>query len=643
MADAVNSLFTWDPQSPPASFTYDGRPSAVLLPAWERAETQEQSAGGQTRHYSFMDPETRLSVTAHVRSFDEHPAVEWVLEFANHGADDTPIIENILPLDHSWSRAAEESVFVHYANGSTCQMDDFLPATADLEPGASIALSPDGGRSSDGVIPFFNLQWPEGGVVLGIGWSGQWAAKFDRGEDAARVCAGLERTHLRLRPGERIRTPRILLVQWTGEDAIAGNNWLRRLLLSNYCPKTDGRNNLPPVAHMTMSTFHSTGVTSEAAEMDALTRAASLGVEAFWVDACWYGETEKWYEEIGNWFVRTEAFPRGLRPLSAAAQNAGMQFVLWVEPERVHRGTKIEREHPEYLLRSDHDANNALFNLGLPEARGYLTDLVSEIIADSGVDIYRQDFNMTPLPYWRAADADDRVGMAETRYIEGLYAMWDELLRRHPGLAIDNCASGGRRIDLETTSRSFPLWRSDFSDVGGPGHGRGLQLGDQSQTIGLSRWVPLHSASVWTFTPYDFRSAMSTGVVLYCDIRVEDFPAEDARRAIAELQRLRPYFLGDFYPILPLTLSPEDWCAYQYDRPDRGEGCAVFLRRHESPSSTVNVRLEGIDAQAEYEFGTTNTFEEPARERIRGSELAELEITIPDQPGSVLLEYRRVG
>jgi hypothetical protein len=67
-----------------------------------------------------------------------------------------------------------------------------------------------------------------------------------------------------------------------------------------------------------------------------------------------------------------------------------------------------------------------------------------------------------PLPYWRANDAPDRQGMAEIRHVEGLYEFWNDLLRRHPGLVIDNCASGGRRIDLETISRSIPLWRSDW-------------------------------------------------------------------------------------------------------------------------------------------------------------------------------------
>jgi len=42
-------------------------------------------------------------------------------------------------------------------------------------------------------------------------------------------------------------------------------------------------------------------------------------------------------------------------------------------------------------------------------------------------------------------DTPDRQGMTEIRYVEGLYEMWDELRAKHPGLLIDNCASGGRR------------------------------------------------------------------------------------------------------------------------------------------------------------------------------------------------------
>jgi len=60
---------------------------------------------------------------------------------------------------------------------------------------------------------------------------------------------------------------------------------------------------------------------------------------------------------------------------------------------------------------------------------------------------------------------------------------WDELRRRHPGMLIDNCASGGRRLDVESLRRSVPLWRSDY---------RFRDDRHQGMTYGLSFWIPYH-------------------------------------------------------------------------------------------------------------------------------------------------------
>ena len=58
--------------------------------------------------------------------------------------------------------------------------------------------------------------------MLAVGWSGQWSASFAHERGAIRVRAGMELTRLRLYPGERIRTPRILLLFWEGSDHWAG-------------------------------------------------------------------------------------------------------------------------------------------------------------------------------------------------------------------------------------------------------------------------------------------------------------------------------------------------------------------------------------------------------------------------------------
>ncbi len=80
------------------------------------------------------------------------------------------------------------------------------------------------------------------------------------------------------------------------------------------------------------------------------------------------------------------------------------------------------------------------------------------------------------------------------------------MLRRHPHLLIDNCASGGRRIDLETMSRSVPLWRTDFP---------GDPLGKQCHTYGLSFWVPLNGTGAVNpahDSDYALRSSLSSAL-----------------------------------------------------------------------------------------------------------------------------------
>lgn len=653
---------------PQISFNYAGRSSGDFLAGWQRQVTTEKAPDGSLTHVALIDPDTGLQVTIHSRRFDDFPAIDWFVELENRGAQDTPLLADILPLDISTPIPPQERLRLHYANGSSCRMDDFLPSTMDLLPNSQNSLAPFGGRSSNGVLPFMNLQRSGCGLLLAVGWSGQWAARFERTMDSLRLAAGMERTHLRLHPGEKIRTPRILALQWEGTQAEKGNNLLRRLLIGYYLPRLDGKLVMPPTAQCLQFYFYLTGKAGEQLEMTALPKTAALGAEAYWIDACWYGGQGEWWQEVGSWVVNRQKYPRGLKPISDAAHQAGMQFVLWFEPERVRPHSLLHQEHPEYLLTSDKDPTNLLLNLGLPEARQYITDLISGLIAENGVDIYRQDFNFDPLPYWQAADTPDRIGMAEICYVQGHYALWDELRRRHPKLWIDNCASGGRRIDLETLSRSLPLWPSDFSDTIGLRSGLGLHVGAQCINAGLARWVPLFGGGVWNFTPYSTRSQIIGGFTFGCHIDHQDFPDDEttaivnpndvmakgktllnddfptaeAQAAIAEWKSIRPFFLGDFYLLLPLTVSYHDWCAWQLHREDLQAGIAMFFRRHRSPFSSMEVELRCVDPDGRYDVSLSAGYQEAPHTRMSGRELARLSIAIAEAPGSLLLRYARI-
>jgi len=620
----------------PFSFVYGGKASAELLPNWKRSLVKLPAKDGRETHaVTWADPATGLEVTAEVTLFDQFPAVEALLRFRNTGQADTPILEKVLPLDLHVQVPDKGEVVLHHAHGSTCTATDFLPVDQPLPPKAAVDLAPAGGRSSNGRLPFFNLEWPGGGMVGAIGWSGQWALRVARDETGGvLVQSGQQTTLLKLHPGESIRTPRILLLLWQGDDRFAGHNAFRRLLMAHYLPRVNGELVTPPITQNTWFVFGEGNKVTEANQLEAIAAMAPLGVEVYWLDAGWF--EGGWPSGVGSWVPRADAFPRGLRPLSDAAHKLGMKFIVWFEPERVHPASRIGKEHPEFVLRTG--GGDGLFNLGNPEARKWLADWLSKCITEGGIDLYRNDFNIDPLPFWHAADAPDRQGMAEIRYVEGHLALWDELIRRHPGLWIDTCASGGRRIDLETITRSVPLWRSDSQCCGKP-----MPTWDQVQMAGLSLYVPFHTGGVWAFDPYNFRSIATTGTNLCPDTRAKDFPAELAKAAIAEAKSLRPYYQGDYYPLLPIGLDESHWIGWQLHRPDLGAGFALFFRRPQSPYAAVEASLRGLDPKAAYEVTYYPGYEPKGKKTLTGAELAKLVADIPTAPASLLIRYQRAA
>jgi alpha-galactosidase len=414
-------------------------------------------------------------------------------------------------------------------------MDDFMPLTRVLGNQGELRLNAGGGRSSSAYLPFFNIDAGSDGAVMAIGWTGEWAAGFRRLAEGNRfhVRAGMALTHLVLHPGEEIRTPRILMLFWHG-SAQRGHNLLRQFLLRHHRPAPDGQPLYGPIAN---SNWGGTSAEDHLKNIHQIV-AHDLPMDYYWIDAEWFG-TGHWWKNTGNWEVKKDLYPQGFKPISDLLHASGRKLLLWFEPERVCEGTPWYTQYQKWLLnvpenkrvyrgfgdgeesqipmsdprcvpqeseRNQFQSGDRLFNLAIPEAREFLTDFISAKIDEFGLDCYRHDANIAPLEFWRAADAPNRQGMTEIRWIEGLYAFWDELRRRHPGLLIDDCASGGRRIDLETIGRAAVLSRTDYV---------GHVLANQCHSYGLLRWVPMGSTLIGDLgseNRYLLRSGMTAGL-----------------------------------------------------------------------------------------------------------------------------------
>ncbi len=621
-------------QGPPFSFTCGEVPASELLKRATRTVATVDCPDRTEYHVTWADPRTGLSVAVIAGAFKKFPAIDWVLTLENTGTRDTPILDGIQATDVLLRTGnSKRTPVIHQLHGDACGESTFVPFDAAVDVDRPWRVAPAGGRSSNtSAFPFFNIQYAGEGMLAAVGWSGQWAASLERSPSGpARFRVGMERTHLVLRPGERIRTPRILLCTWKG-DLQAAHNRFRRLLLFHYVPQQAGRPVRLPIVSQCFDRYSTTRPewATEAGQIRAIEFAHDVGCDTHWLDAAWF--PGGFPNGVGNWSAKPVEFPRGLAPVADACHRKNMRFVLWFEPERVAAGSEIAREHPEYVFGG---SNGGLFRLDDPAARRWLGDLLTKRITEYGIDIYRNDFNMDPLPFWRANDAQDRQGMTEIRYVEGLYELWDRLRAEHPGLMIDNCSSGGRRIDLETCMRSVPLWRSDTSCS--PGHPDWNQV----QTCGLSLYVPLHTACGWVPDAYDFRSSATAGAISQWDFLNPDFPKDRARASLAEVRENQKYWYGDFYPLTACSLARDQFVAYQFHRSDLNAGLVLAFRRSDCSLRGLILGLNALDPKVTYSVETIDERHHRTERKIAGHELtADFTIRLPERGSSLLVRYR---
>jgi alpha-galactosidase len=621
----------------PFSFRYGGRSSDDLLGTWRQDQrTRKLDAHRTKRTTVWTDPATGLRLHWDVTTFEDYSALDWVLYFENGGSTDTPVIEDIQALDLTFQSPISGHLpyRLHRTNGAPANPTDFEPSVLAVDRNTDQTLSGGGGLSSARDFPFFKVETGEASIIAAVGWSGQWRAHLECPDgQQLRVTAGMEKTHFLLLPGEKLRSPRTLLLYWPG-DTLEANAQFRQLIYRHYAAPWNGTVPEPVLFCNTCFTRGGGGLneTAEQGELSLLNAYAALGVEALVTDAGWF--EGGFPAGSGNWTPRKDAYPNGMAPLAAAARRNGMLYGLWFEPERVVAGTDIHKNHPEWVLASGEGPQAThLLNFGLPEVQEYFFNVVKGYMQLPGFRVYRQDFNMDPLPYWRYNDAPDRQGVTEIKHIQGLYAFWDRIAETWPDSLREECASGGRRIDLETVMCMHLHQDSDYwfdNDV------------DQGQIWGLSQYLPnnLFVAHLNRMDDYSFHSTMASSL---CVGWAADAPGFDVRRGkelLARYRKVRPLFTGAWYPLLPYSRRATDWMASQYHRPDLDRGVILMFRHADSPYRTVDVALHGLDAAATYELSSDST---GVKTRVSGRALMQsFLLTLPDRQRSDLVEYRKV-
>lgn len=620
--------------------------------------------GKEYRGTDSMQVEDRLKVTLAKTEYPELDAVWWSLTFENPCEWTSGVVSDIrdgdfrvpLPPDEvryagDASKPGDRAVIAmrgcvgegtwDYSFDDESSATEFAPKAYYLRKQTwsdKITIENRNARSSNVMAPFFNVNFRDEGALVAIGWTGGWRAHFENEPDGVKVETGLKRTAFRLRGGEKIRTTSVLVMRYAkGEDA---SNKFRTLMRTQFSHRatSGGRDREGLLA------FELWGATKSSAMIDRVRSLVAHGTkpDLIWVDAGWYGNAETgadwatcdWPSQCGDWVMNKSLHPNGMVDVADEVRKNGMDFMLWFTPECIGRKAEAKKAHPEWIL-DPPGVGYALWDYGNPAAWQSTFDTLSGYIDRLHLTCYRQDFNQGLDKHFALADerAPDRIGVAEIRHIEGMYRLWDELRRKHPGLLIDNCASGGRRIDIETLRRSIPFFRSDFQCTW-----NASPEVLQAHNANISWWLPYTGCTTKQKDLYSLRSSYSSswGFAAFETGGKDLTDAEYAtlRKALSDYRRIRRFFSRNFYNHGSHNLDLSSWAVWQYLDPEAKEGVVLAFRRPESPCDRVRIPLKGLPDGAKVSVEDLDSGEK--RTLSDGT----LEIVLPERRSSAAIVYR---
>lgn len=576
----------------PYNFRIGGKSLSQNIYDWTFSVSEESEKGavyngGKTSYITLKHNSSGVVATVEATIYEDNATCEWTVFIKNTDDENSPVVSDFYALDESFETG---ETTVYYSKGSRDEPYDFALMKKNLN---AIPANFDSieGRSTDNYLPYFNISGGKGDLILGVGWSGFWKTSMKEISGKTSIKVGQETFKAYLLPEEEVRSPLVSLSFYNNENPLKGFNVFRTWVLDSVYPE-----NIPDV--MTMMEVAGPLSTNTASQiidtMNTFKKKVFEEVDYFWMDAGWYEYNEGWHDAVGTWVPDKNRYPNGICEISDYGKEKGCGLVLWYEPERVRVNSELYNSvigKPQWLLDLGDD-ENLLYNFANDEAVDYLCELIVTSLKDNGVSLYRQDFNIAPVEFWETADKeyyDGRKGITENHYITNEYRYLDYLTENIDGLIIDNCAAGGRRLDLEMTRRSVPVWRSDYNCVP---HEDILEA-TQAHTYGLSFWLPLSGTVQYNYDEYSARSSiMPLTLETFGTIYSEYFSVYKEQRTMMS---------GNFYPLEWGGYSDEKILAMQYSSEDALTGEALVYKRENVKDTEYTLHLNGLVGDKEYE------------------------------------------
>ena len=189
-------------------------------------------------------------------------------------------------------------------------------------------------------------------------------------------------------------------------------------------------------------------------EYPMIDRAAEAGCEYYVIDAGWYADGE-WWDGVGEWKESKVRFPESLRKVTDYIRSKGMIPGLWLELEVMGINCPLASKLPDSWFFTRHgrritDRSRYQLDFSNPEVRAHADGIIARLVEEYGAGYIKMDYNIEPgIGTTGHCESAGEGLLAHNR----AYLSWlADTFRRYPDLVIENCSSGGLRMDYAMLS-----------------------------------------------------------------------------------------------------------------------------------------------------------------------------------------------
>ncbi len=446
-----------------------------------------------------------------------------------------------------------------------------------------------------------------------LAWSGNYRLAFQVDEwRTLNVVTGVNPflSEWNLKSGESFTTPEMIytysdngrgqvsrnLHDWGRNYAMVGGTEIHDIVLNSW----EG-------AYFTFDEKTLTGMMDDAAEM---------GIETFVLDDGWFGNKYPRNNDdagLGDWQTNIKKLPRGIDYLIKHAHSKGLKFGIWIEPEMVNPESELAENHPDWVVQSPGREkltwrNQWLLDLSNPKVQDFVYNVFDSLLTTHpGIEYIKWDANRHVEQAGSTFLSDSEQTHLWVSYTKGLYAVYDRIRAKYPNFVIQDCASGGGRLDYGALKYHNEFWTSDNTD---PLSRIFIQYGTNLiyPPVGMAAHVstsPNHQTE--RMTPLKFRFDVAMTGRLGMELQPKHIQGEDrvfAEEAINNYKQfVRPLVTnGDLYRLQ----SPYDeggWASQMFVSKDKESAVLfAFSIDHHLRGIYPVFKLNGLDVNKKYQI-----------------------------------------